>query len=149
MVHKMKTLNVFLLFLILSIAFPAFGATIGSITRLKGQGWIERGNDKIPAVAGERLLVNDTLKTGPDGAIGITLHDDTIISMGPRSEMQLAEFIFQPDKKRFVMLTKFFTGTFSYLSGLMAKLAPENVKVETPVGMVAIRGTHFLVKIEE
>ena len=67
--------------------------------------------------------------------------------MGPLSEMVLADFLFQPESRRFAMLIKLFKGTFSYLSGSIGKLAPESVKIETPVGMVAVRGTHFLVKI--
>ena len=145
----MKALSVLLLFLFLFGAPSAFSAGIGSITKLEGQGWILRGEKEIPAFSGARLFVQDSLKTGTNGAIGIILHDDTIISMGPESEMELAEYLFQPDKNRFTMLTKLFRGTFSYLSGVMGKLAPEKVKVQTPVGMVAIRGTHFLVKIEE
>ena len=47
------------------------------------------------------------------------------------------------------MNLKIFKGTFSYLSGVMGKLAPDSVKIETPVGMVAVRGTHFLVKVDK
>jgi len=69
--------------------------------------------------------------------------------MGPRSEMVVSEFVFKPEDGRFGLLAKFIKGTFSYLSGAMSKLAPESVKIETPVGMVAVRGTNFLVKVED
>lgn len=106
-----------------------------------------RDGEKIPAEADFRLVIGDVLKTGRGAAMGVILHDNTIISMGPRSEMMLSEFLFKPEVGNFAMLVKFFKGTFSYLSGAMAKLSPESVKVETPVGMVAIRGTHFLIKV--
>jgi len=38
-------------------------------------------------------------------------------------------------------------GTFVYLSGVIAKLSPESIKLETPVGTIAIRGTRFAAKI--
>jgi hypothetical protein len=137
-----------LLFLLLLTAIPVSASDVGSVKNLEGQAWIVRGEEQIPAKEGDRLLVLDILKTGVDGAMGIILRDDTIISMGPSSQMVLSEFVFQPKQKQMGMLTNFLKGTFTYISGEMAKLDPSSVKVETPEGMVAIRGTHFLIKVE-
>ena len=131
------------------VAGPVSASEVGSVKSLEGQAWIIRGEEQIPAKAGLGIMADDILKTDDGGAMGIILRDDTIISMGPSSHMILAEFVFQPGEKRFSMLTKFLKGTFTYVSGVMAKLDPESVKVETPVGMVAIRGTHFLLKVED
>lgn len=127
---------------------PASASDVGSVKNIEGQAWIIRGEEQLPAAPGRRLMVLDILKTDVDGAMGIILRDDTIISMGPSSQMVLSEFIFQPEEKHVGMLTKFLKGTFTYISGVMAKLDPKSVKIETPEGMVAIRGTHFLVKVE-
>ncbi len=131
------------------MAAPVLASDVGSVKGTEGQAWIIRGEEQILAKTGTRLMVNDVMKTGADGAMGIILRDDTIISMGPSSQMVLSEFVFQPEQKHLGMLTKFLKGTFTYISGVMAKLDPESVKVETPEGMVAIRGTHFLIKVEE
>lgn len=138
-----------LCFLAFMVAAPVSASEVGSVKNFEGRAWIIRGEEQIPAKAGASLMVNDALKTDADGAMGIILRDDTIISMGPSSQMVLAEFVFQPEEKRFGMLTRFLKGTFTYISGVMTKLDPESVKVETPVGMVAIRGTHFLLKVED
>lgn len=149
MVLDMKVIHALLFFVVILTATSTLATGIGSVNTIEGQGWVIRGEKEFQATTGTRLFVEDKMKTGKNGAMGIILHDDTIISMGPQSELVLAEFVFQPEKNHFAMLTKFIKGTFSYLSGVMAKLSPEAVRVETPVGMVAIRGTHFLVKIEE
>jgi hypothetical protein len=143
---KTYTMVLFVFFALM--AAPVLASDVGSIKNIEGQAWIIRGEEQILAKAGARLMVNDIMKTGVDGAMGIILRDDTIISMGPGSQMVLSEFIFQPDQKKFGMLTKFLKGTFTYISGVMAKIDPASVKVETPEGMVAIRGTHFLIKVE-
>jgi len=39
-------------------------------------------------------------------------------------------------------------GTFSYLSGMIGKLSPGSTRIETPSGIVGVRGTHFLAKVE-
>ena len=143
----MKSCFIFL-FLFVLTAIPVSASDVGSVKNLEGQAWIVRGEEQITAKEGDRLLVLDILMTGVDGAMGIILRDDTIISMGPSSQMVLSEFVFQTEEKHMGMLTKFLKGTFTYISGVMAKLDPESVKIETPEGMVAIRGTHFLVKVE-
>ncbi len=143
----MKSINTLFFFLLILIGTQALASNIGSIKNVEGQAWISRSETQLPAQPGARLLVDDVLKTGDDGAVGIILQDDTIISMGPLSEMVLADFLFQPEVSQFAMFIKFFKGTFSYLSGSIGKLAPETVRIETPVGMVAVRGTHFFVKI--
>ncbi len=145
-VHMRVRLIYFLLLLLVGSG-SALAADVGSVKSVKGQAWIMRGQERIAVVPGTRLMVHDILNTGSDGALGLILRDDTIISMGSRSEMALAEFVFQPDQHRFALLARFLKGTFSYLSGVMAKLAPDAVRIETPVGMVAIRGTHCLIKV--
>jgi hypothetical protein len=39
-------------------------------------------------------------------------------------------------------------GTVAYISGLIGKLSPESVRVETPTASIGIRGTKFVVKVE-
>jgi hypothetical protein len=34
----------------------------------------------------------------------------------------------------------------AYLSGLIGKLSPESVRIETPTASIGVRGTHFAVK---
>ncbi len=145
----MRLLCYCLLLLLFFFSTPVMASDVGTVKNVKGKGWIIRGEQKIKAVPGTRIFVGDSIKTGFGSSMGIILRDDTIISMGPSSEMILDEFIFQPQESRFGMVTRFLKGTFSFLSGVMTKLAPESVKIETPVGMVAVRGTHFLVKVSE
>ena len=145
----MKKQSVALFLVLLLGAAPALASSVGSVKNVAGDAWIVRADQPLPAVPGMRLTALDRLRTGSDGAIGSILQDDTLLSIGPESEISLAEYVFQPESSRFGMSIKILKGTFSYLSGTMAKLAPESVKIETPVGMVAVRGTHFLVKVDE
>lgn len=145
----MKIFKFSLFFLIIFLVTSASAADVGTIKKVEGHSWIVRGEQNIPALPGTRLYVEDIIMTGDDGALGLILRDDTIIAMGPQSEMTLAEFIFQPEKSRFSLVTQFSKGTFSYLSGVMSRLSPESVQVQTPVAMVAVNGTSFLVKVDE
>ncbi|MFW5855167.1 MAG: FecR family protein, partial [Thermodesulfobacteriota bacterium] len=118
------------------------------IKTIESSGWIFRGDEKLAAEPGTRLFSGDLLQTGPQGAMGIILRDNTLISMGPDSELVLNEFIFEPREGRFSLIAEMAKGTFSFLSGMIGKLSPESARIDTPVGTVGIRGTRFFAKVE-
>ena len=133
--------------------FPVFceasDAPAGSIKTTKGAASIIRQNQVIPAQIGEKVFMKDSLKTGPDGSLGMIFKDDTLLSIGPQSEITISEFLFSPAEGRLSIVTKLLKGTAAYLTGMIGKLSPESVRFETPVASVGIRGTKFAVKIED
>jgi hypothetical protein len=58
-------------------------------------------------------------------------------------------YVFAPRQGKFSIVLKMLKGTAAYLSGLISKLAPESAHFETPTASIGIRGTHFVVKVEE
>lgn len=121
---------------------------IGSVKTLKGNVLIERGGATLPAAVGMPVYRYDTLKTSSQSAIGIILRDDTLLSMGPDSELALKEYLFEPTESRYSMVLGLLKGTFAYLSGVIGKLAPETIRLETPDSTIAVRGTRLLVKVK-
>lgn len=122
---------------------------IGSIKTIDGTVEVIRQGGAVYPVAGTRLFGRDIIKTGHDGSVGIILRDDTIFSLGPDSIIDMKEFRFDPHKKDFSLVCRLLRGTFIYISGVIAKLSPESIKIETPDGTVAIRGTRLAVQIQE
>ena len=120
---------------------------IGSIKTCEGEVLLIRGEEKIPAKLGTRLLAQDVLRTGKESSVGVVLRDDTTLSLGSESDLEMSQFEFKPSKGVFSMVLNMVKGTLVYVSGRIGKLAPESVQVETPVGVVAVRGTKMLVKI--
>jgi hypothetical protein len=123
-------------------------ARIGTIKTLKGNARVI-GSGSAAAAVGGAVHQNDTLETGPDDAVGVTFIDNTTLSMGPNSRITLTKIVFNPDRGDFAFATDIAKGTFMFVSGSIAKLAPQSVKIGTPVSTIGIRGTRFLVKIEE
>lgn len=80
--------------------------------------------------------------------VGLTFKDGSRISIGPNSRVQFTQFEFSPAEGKLAFLIDFFRGTMHYISGVIAKLSPDAVKVRTPVATVAVRGTRFLAKVE-
>ena len=79
--------------LLLGLAAPAL-ADIGQIKTRKGQVTVQRQGQELPAEIGMRLEAADTLKTGADGAVGITMRDNSLLSAGPNSILSLDRFEF-------------------------------------------------------
>ena len=142
---------IIVIILMLLLAVPACGADedfIGSIKTLEGSVEIIRQGRTIRPEAGTRLFDLDTVQTGKDGSVGIILRDDTILSLGPDSTIDMQEFRFDPHNDDYSLVCRMMRGTFVFISGLIAKLSPDSVKIETPDGTVAIRGTRLAVYIQ-
>lgn len=121
----------------------------GSVKSSEGKSSIVRDGVETPAVPGLRLHRQDTLKTGEDGTMGVVFRDNATLSLGPSSTIVIDEFLFSPAEGKLGMVTTMVKGTAVFLSGEITKLAPESVKVETPLATIGIRGTRFLVQVDE
>jgi hypothetical protein len=97
---------------------------------------------------GQVVFEADSLRTGPDGTIGITLKDDTRLALGPASEVRLERFAYAPGDANLGMVLKFVRGVTAYVSGRLAKLAPDSIRLETPSAIVGVRGTTLAIRVE-
>ncbi len=138
-----------LVFFLIPPISDALDTPVGSVKTIKGTASIIRQNQMIPAQVGDKILMGDSLKTGPEGSLGMIFKDDTLLSIGPQSEITISEFLFSPAERKLSIVTRLLKGTAAYLTGIIAKLSPESVRFETPVANIGIRGTKFAVKIED
>ena len=63
------------------------------------------------------MFETDTLRTGADGTVGITLKDDTRVSLGPASEVRIERYMYAPGEGGFAMVLRFARGVAAYVSG--------------------------------
>jgi hypothetical protein len=119
----------------------------GHVKIAAGAAYIVRHNTTIPAKPGDAVFATDTLRTQANGAIGVTLADDTRVSLGPDSEMRLERYVFAPADGALGMVLNFVRGVAAYVSGRMAKLSPDSVRLETPAAIVGVRGTTVAIKV--
>ena len=120
----------------------------GIIKTLSGGATIERGGQAHPARLGADVFPDDVLRTGVDGRLGITLEDDTRVSLGPASAMRISRLTYAPARGRLEMVLQFLRGTAAYVSGRIAKLAPDAVRLETPNAIVGVRGTTVFIEVD-
>lgn len=137
-------------FFLLSV-FPVHAAdeTIGSVKKISGSVTIVRDGQPTLAHPGFKLHSGDILETGPDGRIGVTLRDDSLLSLGPSSRIAIERFHFVPAEGKLGFTARLLRGTMAYVSGLIARLAPESATFVTPVATIGVRGTHLAVRVSE
>jgi hypothetical protein len=131
---------------------PAIGqqssASAGRIKVASGAATIVRQGVAMPAKPGELVFEADGLRTGGDGRLGVTLKDDSRISLGPNSEVRLDRFLFAPATDGVGFGLTVLRGLLAYISGRIAKLSPDAVRLETPSAILGVRGTHLVVRVD-
>ena len=132
-----------------AVAFPALAADVGLVKVSKGNVQIERNGAKITAPVGAPVRASDVIMTGADGSAGITFTDNSLVSVGPNS-------VFAIDKYRFDSTThsgefegSLRKGRLAAISGKMVKASPESMKIRTPSAIMGVRGTEFVVQVDE
>ncbi len=123
-------------------------SSVGAV-RVAMDAKIHRGSMVIDAKAGAPLEQMDTLVTGPSGAIGIVLKDNSVISLGPNSNFRLTEFVFEPQDGKLSLLGELAKGTLEYISGKISKITRDAAKFRTPYTTIAVRGTRLLIRAGE
>jgi hypothetical protein len=106
-------------------------------------------DSKRAAVSGAPIFVLDKITTGAASQLQVLLHDETTFMVGPNTEMEVDEMVFDPNAVANSKLTaEISKGAFSYNSGKIGESKPENVTIKTSVGILGVRGTS-LFGIEE
>ena len=94
------------------------------------------------------MSIGSQIKTAPGGSLGVTFKDNTVMSFGPDTEMTVDAYLYAPAQGQLQLGTSLVKGSLNYVSGVIAKLKPEAVTVKTPSGIIGVRGTQFLAKVE-
>jgi hypothetical protein len=128
----------------------ALGAdSAGTVKTLTGTANVIREGATMPLAVGGRIFPGDRVATFNDSYVGITLHDDTTLTIGPRSELAIAEFKFDASSYVGDIAVSFMKGTARVVTGLIGKNAPQRIRFGTPTSTIAIRGTDFIVDLED
>ena len=132
-----------------ALAGVAFANDVGEIKTVRGNVQVERGGKLLPASAGMHVQQSDTVVTGRDGAVGITFLDNSLLSLGPDSRLGIDKYTFDSTTHAGQFDASLKKGTLAVISGKMVKQSPDAMKVRTPSSVMGVRGTEFVVKVEE
>lgn len=126
---------------------PGLSATVtfvsGDATILSAQG------ARRPALNGQALSSGDTVETGK-GRVQLRMVDGGLMSLQQDTTLRLDDYHLAKDggtdEKGYMSLVK---GGLRTVSGFIGKARPDNYRLQTPVGMIGIRGTEYTATLRE
>lgn len=137
-----------------SLAFMvSFGAAqaeeIGRIKGAVGDASIERAGESFKPKPGQVLQQSDVLQTGSTGRVAATFVDNSRFSAGPNSRVELSKFAYNPTTEEGEFVASVEKGSLAIVSGKIAKSTPDAMKVKTPSAILGVRGTRFVVEVDQ
>ena len=120
---------------------------IGRVEKVVGDGTVIRNGVTIALQIDEPVYKSDVIQTGADSSVGLSFPDGTILNLVANTRMALNEYTYDPNSTSNVALISLVEGTFSFVAGKVAHSG--NMKINTPVATMGIRGTAPRVQILE
>lgn len=122
---------------------------VGYVKTVTGEAWVNTAGARLSAQPGTAVLLGSQLKTAKGATMGVTFKDNTLMSFGPDTELTVDEFVYAPAQGQLLLGTRLSRGTLNYVSGVIAKLRPDAVTIKTPAGIIGVRGTQFVARVED
>lgn len=129
------------------VAFPLLAADAGIVKTVRGQVTLERAAQRHVIKVGDAVQEKDRVIVSGDSSVGISMHDETLLSLGPNSTMVIGAFAYNPVTREGQVETSILKGTLRYVTGLIGRANPAAIKVLTPTSTMGIRGTEFIVDV--
>ncbi|RQH05367.1 FecR family protein [Paraburkholderia dinghuensis] len=120
---------------------------IGIIKTVKGSVHVERTGQTQNVAVGSELYNNDRVVTGAASAVGITLRDNTLLTEGANSLLDLNKFAFDTTTHAGALDVSIKRGSLAVVDGKLAKANPESVRYSTPTTTLGVRGTEFIIEV--
>jgi hypothetical protein len=98
---------------------------------------------------GDPIKSSEELSSGAGASMGFTLQDGTRVALSPNSTLRLDQFIYEPRTESGSLALALLKGSIRFVSGTMAKLNGDSVKIFTNTALVGVRGTDFIVEAGE
>ncbi|WP_244552516.1 VCBS domain-containing protein [Bradyrhizobium sp. Ghvi] len=123
----------------------AAAQVIGHVTKLSGSATAIRNGVSVILNNGDNVEKGDVVSTGSDSTLGVTFIDGTVFGLSSNARMVLNEMVYDPNGSNNSSLLSLVAGTITFVAGETAKHG--DMKIDTPVATMGIRGTAVLTEI--
>ncbi len=139
-----------------AVAFSAVSAispaawAAGRVTLAEGQ--VVAQEEGVPRALGRDAVVlqGSNVATGPGSRAALRMDDGQAIVLAAQSQFRIQEFRFKSGQAtEGSVVVSLLRGALRMVTGLVAKSAPQNVRLVTSTATIGIRGTEFLVSLSE
>lgn len=95
----------------------------------------------------EPIYLRDAITSGNRSGMQIILMDESVFTIGPGSELEIDEFVYDPGEGTGSLAANMTKGVMRFVTGKIAAGTPENMTIKLPVGTIGIRGTVGIVQV--
>jgi len=120
------------------VAAQTAPADIGAAVAVRNQVTGSRPGQERNLAVGNRVFQNERIATGASGVAQLMFTDQTTLSIGPRSQVTLDRYVYDPSQGAGDVAVTFASGAVRFVSGTQR---PQNYQVRTPVATIGVRGT--------
>ena len=127
---------------------PAVAADeIGFYTAVAGQVSVTHPGDThlIPVKLHDQVLFKDVIETQHESRTKAFFQDDSILTVGEDSRVEINEYVYQPENNVRQAVVKLLQGQLRALVSKVFKANGSKFEVHTPTAVAAARGTYFTV----
>lgn len=126
----------------------AGGDAVAIVKNVSGRIVVQRDGGDLTAAAGTPLFVADQIRSASGASAGIVFKDGTLLTLGPATQVQVRDYVFEPQAARYAFGLYLDHGSAIYASGKIGKMAPDSVRLDSPTATVGVRGTRFIIRAE-
>lgn len=118
-------------------------AKIGVASVVKNQ---VQGRGSRALSVGSDVFANERIRTGDASSAQFMFLDKTVMSMGPKAELVLDKYVFNPNRGSGQVVVNAVQGTMRFVTGGQN---PAHYQIKTPVATLGIRGTVVDLKVSQ
>jgi hypothetical protein len=141
-----RTLTGIILVLVLTATQASAQSEVGTVAAVQGTVRLERSGTTQNVSIGVPVFVGDRLTTGTSDRARIVFEDDSVLDIGPETEVVIDTLVFERSANRFETLLKLLRGTIRSLVSEYYREPRASYEIETPTAVVGVRGTEFITR---
>jgi len=135
-----------------SLAMAAEGNKegIGFYTAILGKAVVTHPGEPqvLPVKLQDEVLFKDVIQTEHESRTRALFQDDSMLTVGENSRVEIDEYIYNPEKNVRLAIVKLMQGQVRALVSKVFKANGSKFEIHTPSAVAAARGTYFTVWVE-
>jgi hypothetical protein len=112
---------------------------IGRVEKVSGSATVLRNGVPVELHLGDMVIKGDVVQTGSDSSLTIRFNDGSVFGLSSNARIVLNDMVYAADSDSNSALFTLVQGVIGFVAGRIAKTG--DMKVDTPVATMAIRGT--------
>jgi hypothetical protein len=135
-------------FIAIQILFPLhiFAQSVGKFTEVRGNVSLTRAKATSTPKTEDAIQIKDLISTGERSRAKLLLGDDSLLSVGQKSKLEITRFLVERNKRTSILSLR--TGTM-YTKVARRFEQDSTFEVHAPMAVAGVRGTEFLTVISE